>query len=278
MELLFTSIKDAIRLKLYLTANGLRETLVKSQDQFMYTFQVDQRKRSRYEQALITFIKDVKRNEWLNNTLQHKFHYENEDERSHIIEIATQMFSGARHDLSELAGVIDESGLIKEAVSDLLSFGGAVSFESFSRFRLKPYYERVEKYLEIAIDEYKMEQEYQTFVQMLRDYLRNRATRMEVIHLLLNQTPKFYDEHLHELSSDEIKEMMDQRLLANHPIYVDSAVIAPLLSIAAIKVYVYTDKADQPLIRTLSNIFEERISVLTPVHFSILKKAYVNKP
>ncbi|MFK4997497.1 hypothetical protein ACI2OX_08025 [Bacillus sp. N9] len=44
MDLLFTSIKDAIRLKLYLTANGLRETLVKSEDQFMYTFQVDQRK------------------------------------------------------------------------------------------------------------------------------------------------------------------------------------------------------------------------------------------
>ncbi|MFK4997499.1 hypothetical protein ACI2OX_08035 [Bacillus sp. N9] len=54
--------------------------------------------------------------------------------------------------------------------------------------------------------------------------------------------------------------------------------IAPLLSIAAIKVYVYTEKADQPLVRTLCNIFEERISVLTPTHFYILEKAYVDKP
>ncbi|MFK4997498.1 sporulation protein YtxC [Bacillus sp. N9] len=154
----------------------------------------------------------MKRNEWLNDTLRLKFHYENEDERNHIIEIATQMFSGARHDLSELAGVIDESELIKDAVSDLLSFVGAVSFESFSRFRLKPYYEQVEKYLEVAIDEYKMEQEYQTFVQMLRDYLKSRTARMEIVHLLLNKTPRFYDEQFHELTNDEMKEMLDQRL------------------------------------------------------------------
>ncbi|MBS4176078.1 putative sporulation protein YtxC [Lederbergia citrea] len=278
MELIFSSIKDAIRLKFFLTANGLGETLMENQGQFMYRFSTDHAKNDRYVKALTYFIKEIKRNEWLNDKLLHTYHYENEDERSHIIDIATDMFAGVRKDLAELAGNINENQVIGLAVKDLLSFGGAVLFESFSRFRLKPYYEHVGKYLEIAIDEYKMEQEYQMFVNMLRDYLQNRTPRLSTVHIYLDKTAMFYDENVQEIAHHDLKELIDQRLLANHPIYVDSAVIAPLLSIAPEKIYLYTFEEEQALVRTLRNIFEERISILSPANLHELKKSYTNKP
>lgn len=273
MDLVFTSIKDAIRLKFFLSANGLKERLEDSHGQFIYKFSADRKKRKRYVKALTYYIKDAKRNEWLDHVLKETYHYENEDERSNIVEITTQMFNGMRKDLTELAGEVNEKELICPAVEDLLNYGGAVSFDSFSRFRLKSYYEQVGKYLEVAIDEYKMEQEYQMFVNMLRDYLKNRGERKSVVHLYLDGLPRFYDEQVKRISDDELKQMLDQRLLANHPVYVDSAVIAPLLSMAPRKIYLYTSKEDQPLIRTLTNIFEERISLLSPEHLDALIKA-----
>lgn len=278
LELIFTSIKDAIRLKLYLSANGIKEKLNESQGQFNYTFDVHADKKDRYIKSLTHFINEVKRNEWLNETLLQTYHYENEDERSQIIDIASQMFSGVRSDLTDLVQKENEKQLLNLAIKDLLNYDGAVLFDSFSRFRLKPYYEQVGKYLEVAIDEYKMEQEYQMFIHMLRDYLENRSSRKQTIHLEMNNSIRFFDENIREITNQDLKKMIDQRLLANHPIYVDSAVIAPLLSIAPEKIYLYTFDEDQALVRTLRNIFEERISILSSSHFDKLKKAYINKP
>ena len=49
------------------------------------------------------------------------------------------------------------------------------SIRSFMTFRLAKYYERLRSYVEAAIDEYKMEQEYQTFIQSLRDYVMSKV-------------------------------------------------------------------------------------------------------
>ncbi len=71
---------------------------------------------------------------------------------------------------------------------------------------------------------------------------------------------------------------MDRQLLANHPVYVDSAVIAPLLSIAPEKIFLYTNEEEEALVRTLRNIFEERIAVFPTSHLRTLKNAYADKP
>lgn len=65
--------------------------------------------------------------------------------------------------------------------------------------------------------------------------------------------------------------MIDRKLLSNHPVYVDSATIAPLLSIAPSVVYVYTNDSEQPLVRTIKNIFEERVAVFRIECFNLKK-------
>lgn len=59
--------------------------------------------------------------------------------------------------------------------------------------------------------------------------------------------------------------MIDRKLLVNHPVYVDSASIAPLLSIAPTTIFLYTKDPEEALVRTIKNIFEERVSIL-PYH------------
>nr|WP_318281042.1 putative sporulation protein YtxC [Paenibacillus bovis] len=275
---MFTSIKEAIRFKIFLSANGLQDSFMERRNQFIYSFQQLLTKKDRYLSAFIQYIQEEKRNEWINRVLYETYKFENEEERNEILEIVSEMFLGERPELTSLAGQFDENAIISEAVMDLLDFNGTVSFDSFHRFRLKKYYEHVSNYLAIAIDEYKMEQDYQMFVHMLREYLRKRPTQKNIIHVLFTNSTIFYDESLTEMTREELHELIDRRLLSNHPVYVDSAIIAPLLSIAPNKVFLYTENEDQPLIRTLQNIFEERLIIFTPQHFYALSEAYSQNP
>lgn len=51
-------------------------------------------------------------------------------------------------------------------------------------FRLGKYYERLKGYVEAAIDEYKMEQEYQTFIQSLRDYVTRKEPVLDHVRIV----------------------------------------------------------------------------------------------
>ncbi len=274
LELMFKSIKEAIRFRTFLADNGLHDSFQEKRGHFIYSFQDLLTKKDHYLSAIVQYIRSIKRNEWLNQVLIRKYRFENEDERNEIMEIVTDMFNGEREELTSLVGVIAEKEIIGESVIDLLNFDGAVAFDSFLRFRLKNYFERVSGYLEVAIDEYKMEQDYQVFIQMLRDYLHKRNTKQNIVHLLLERPIHFFDEALREMPDEMILDILDPRLLSNHPVYVDSAVIAPLLSMAPKKIFLYTKDEDQPLVRTLANIFEERLTIFPCHYLYSLSEAY----
>lgn len=135
------------------------------------------------------------------------------------------------------------------------------SFDSFVMFRLKAYTEQLSQWVEIAIDEYKMEQEYQVFLHTLRDFLEDRKPQMSHLYLLIDENMVFYNQQFIEMKRSDLFKTIDRKLLVNHPVYVDSGTIAPLLSIAPETIYLYTDDPHQPLVRTIINLFEERVKV-----------------
>lgn len=260
LEILFKSIYDAIWLQKYLSARGSQIMMSYTQSHSLLRLEVGTDEQSLYVEALAELIEQMKRHEWIHEILKRHFYYEDEGERSQIADIADAMLKGKKTELAAfIENRLDTGGEIRSAVAALFKQSGPVLFDHFLKFRLKAEYERLFEYVEIAIDEYKMEQEYQMFVQTLRDYIRNKEPVCREIHLELDESQRFYDENQKEMPSGTVQDMIDRRLLANHPVYIDSAVIAPLLSMSPEKIYVYSKNEDTPLIRTLQNIFEERL-------------------
>jgi putative sporulation protein YtxC len=224
------------------------------------------------------FILKTKRDDWLRQILLEQFYYEDIDEQQHILEIIYSIIDGENEELAEFIGEQFEECGVKDAVSDLIQDSNiAFSFEAFVKFRLRGYLEKLLKYVEIAIDEYKMEQEYQVFIQTLREFLHSRQEKVDQLHLVYNEEPIFFNEEFEEIKKAEIARMIDRKLLSNHPVYVDSVTIAPLLSIAPKQIYLYTSNSEEPLIRTIKNIFEERV-VVKPIHlFEDVRKSKLKK-
>lgn len=219
------------------------------------------------KKAFLQFIIHIKLNDWFRMILKEQYYYEDEDEQQQILDIVQSILEGNRSDLESLIYDSSMNKQMERTVSQIFEEQHSFSFDSFVRFRMRPFMEQLEKYVEISIDEYKMEQEYQMFIQTLRLFLSERKSKMNRLHLLMEEGVTFFDEQFYEIRRAELVRMIDRKLLSNHPVYIDSVTIAPLLSIAPSSIFLYTDDSEQPLVRTIQNIFEERLKILPLAQF-----------
>jgi len=217
--------------------------------------------------AFWEFISHVKWDEWFRDVLCHTYFFQDTEEQQQITDMMHSIMEGSRRDLTPLPGPTELEAVIKDSLGQMLRPGKSFSFDSFCKFRLRTLFERLEELAAMSIDEYKLEQEYQMFIESLRGFLRGRQAKMERLHVLAGEAITFFDEKMEEVKRAELAKMIDRKLLINHPVYVDSYSIAPLLSISPSMIRLYTDNPEDPLIRTIKNIFEERVEICQPRDF-----------
>lgn len=128
---------------------------------------------------------------------------------------------------------------IKSSLNNWLCDPLSFSFSSYVRFRLRTYREMVAKLAEVAIDEYKLEQEYQMFIETLRQQVRSRKSRLSCVHLIFDESFIFYDDKGRRLKQEKLVQYIDEDLLKQKDVYIDTKVIAPLLSISPKNLFVY---------------------------------------
>jgi putative sporulation protein YtxC len=228
------------------------------------------------KESVYEFIALKKRDDWFREILSERFFYTDPNEQEQILEIIYSVIEGSREDLANFLQETDEKKYVFQAIDEFFKGSVSFSFDSFVVFRLKPFRDKLQNYVELAIDEYKLEQEYQMFVQTLREFLLGRPAQQETIHLILDEETTFYNHDFIEMKRNELIKGIDRKLLGNHPIYVDSVTIAPLLSMAPTQIYLYTNQPEQPLVRTIRNIFEERVKI-SPVTAFLKNKQLRNE-
>jgi putative sporulation protein YtxC len=211
--------------------------------------------------VLLYFIMNVKQNEWIHTILKEKFFYEEQEECHQILHMAHEILKERRKGVaSDLTRQKFES-YIASSLNDWLCDPLSFSFSSYVRFRLRTYREMVTKLAEVAIDEYKMEQEYQIFIETLRQQVSSRKSRLSCVHLIFDESFIFYDDKGRRLKQEKLVQYIDEELLKKQDVYIDTKVIAPLLSISPKKIYLYTKEQDHNMIVTLRNVFQERVEL-----------------
>ncbi|RSD27676.1 sporulation protein YtxC [Mesobacillus subterraneus] len=213
------------------------------------------------KRTFLDFILKAKRDDWLRSVLAESYLYSDMEEQDQIIDIIYSVIEGNRKELLAFMEGVEENGIVEIAINEIFNEKVSFSFDSFVMFRMKGYIEQLSKWVEIAIDEYKMEQEYQVFLHTLRKFLDDRKPQMTHLYLVIDENMVFYNQHFAEMKRSDLFKIIDRKLLVNHPVYVDSGTIAPLLSIAPKTIYLYTEEPQQPLVRTIINLFEERVKI-----------------
>lgn len=272
IEIHFQRLEDALplyqQIKKYLSSSQTNNHILLDEDRHIVIIKTNKLPEESFQfikRSFYDFIMKTKCDDWFRRIITEKFYFRDEEEVQHILEIIHSLLEGERKDLAVLLKETDEDKPdLDQIINQVLKKEISFSFDSFVKFRLRTFMEKLEKYVAISIDEYKMEQEYQMFIQTLRDFISTRRPILSRLHLVMDDEVTFYDEHFAEINRSELIKMIDRKLLFNHPVYVDSTTIAPLLSIAPKSFYLYTKEPDKPLVRTIRNIFEERV-VVAPI-------------
>ncbi|HDR5349815.1 TPA: putative sporulation protein YtxC [Bacillus thuringiensis] len=227
--------------------------------------------------VMVYFIVNVKQNEWIYTILKEKFFYEEQEECHQILHMAHEILKGRRKGVAQDLTRNAFESYIKSSLNNWLCGPLSFSFSSYIRFRLRTYREMVAKLAEVAIDEYKMEQEYQMFIETLRQQVSSRKSRLSCVHLIFDESFIFYDDKGRRLKQEKLVQYIDEELLKQNDVYIDTKVIAPLLSISPKKIYLYTKEQDHNMIITLRNVFQERVQLHGLHDFERNVKNFKNK-
>ena len=222
------------------------------------------------KEFIITFVEG----EWIKEMISSLFYFTDEEEQQQIMSITRSILEGEKTDLPSVNPYETYSlreKMIDEALRNFITKGVSFSFESFLQFRLKDYRQHLLTYVEAAIDEYKLEQEYQTFIENLRRYVFEKESLISTLHLLHEKSFTFFDETLNRIHDKKLEELIDTSLLNVEEIDLESLVIAPLISIAPRSIHLYTDCLDHGMIQTIQNIFFERVNLHTVEEFYQMK-------
>lgn len=217
--------------------------------------------------TLLIFIHSDVISQWLLQIIREKFFYDDPEECEQIVDIALHIIETDQ--VNDVSFWLEFKQKVEYGLRSILERKVSFSFPSFLTFRMRGMMNGLLPYVESAIDEYKMEQEYQTFVHMLRNYMLSITSKLKSIHIMYDFQFQFYDDQFNMLERTQLVQFIDRKLFSDYPMYIDSHVLAPLISIAPQKVFIYSDEENNPLLVTIQRIFEERVEVLPKEQFHI---------
>jgi putative sporulation protein YtxC len=206
---------------------------------------------------------------WILQILEERYHFTDEDEQQQILSIVQSLLNGQQYDLPGVKDLPPREELIEDAFSVFFDNEMMFSYESFLQFRLKPYRDVLTEYVECAIDEYRLEQEYQEFVHQLRQFVKKRVSLFSTVYLI-HECDHFtiYNQHFYQLQVEDINALLaDYRDAFADTIASD--LLRLLIVIAPTKIGLYTDHPDSAMNQTIQNIFQERVSICPYRQFQI---------
>lgn len=187
------------------------------------------------------------------SVIEGDYYFLDRDEQQQILQLAHSIMEGELEGLPLNQDDTPREHFINQELQAICLEENVLSIRSFMTFRLGKYYQRLRGYVEAAIDEYKMEQEYQTFIQSLRDYVTSKEPMLDHVHIV-------HDDHfvlweLKYISEREQKKYIDRRFVREHPMYIDSRLLAPLVSIAPKKSIFIRKTGSMPWFRRSKTFF-----------------------
>ncbi|MCT8137416.1 hypothetical protein H1D32_06450 [Anaerobacillus sp. CMMVII] len=156
---------------------------------------------------------ETKEDIWLLDVIQNIFYYDVPEEQSQILAMAKSILAGERLELPNVKKMFFTEKMIHDAFTNFLTRDINFCYESFLTFRLRGYLDKLIDCVEMAIDEFQLEQEYQNLVENFRFYLKKRTPKLTCVHLVIDGSFTFYDEYFHQLSYEKIEHYLDREII-----------------------------------------------------------------
>lgn len=151
--------------------------------------------------------------------------------------------------------------ILMDHLEEYLQEEKSLAIDGYIRFRFHEYSDWLEKTVKEVIDEYTLDKEYKEFIQLLRYFISMQTPKYELVHVIHQKHNQF--QLLNEQGADLQLNEMDQSLqeMIELTFSHEDMIVSALLTAAPEQVVLHTKAPEENIIRTLLQIFEERITI-----------------
>ena len=162
------------------------------------------------------------------------------------------------------SSIIDDNSQSKDdlvfiSVYDYIKNNTSMILSGFINFRLKDYIEVLEYLVDLSVNNFIINREYDKFITLLRDYINSEPSKIDVINLVyLNQEAILLDKNKNIIPIDN--NIVDSKYLSDISFSNNDYVLNTVLNLLPNKLYVHVLSQEDEFLKTLKNIFSNKIS------------------
>lgn len=163
------------------------------------------------------------------------------------------------------SSIIDDNSQSKDdlvfiSVYDYIKNNPSMILSGFINFRLKDYIEVLEYLVDLSVNNFIINREYDKFITLLRDYINSEPSKIDVINLVyLNQEAILLDKNKKIIPIDN--NIVDSKYLSDISFSNNDYVLNTVLNLLPNKLYVHVLSQEDEFLKTLKNIFSNKISI-----------------
>ncbi|QGG48809.1 sporulation protein YtxC [Heliorestis convoluta] len=208
------------------------------------------------------WILDDWEKEMLKKYAKTKYYYFSDAERRNIIDKALRILQQEEETSKDyIIYRVGRNERILERLLEVMILRKEIHIDGFIRFRLKDYTKSLCEALDLAVDEYMMEKEYNEFVRLLKYFLEIQDSRIPLVHVFLRSGGQF--QLIDDKGNPVIHEAMEglQEEEVKQYVSYDDLLISALITVAPEQVLIHAQEREHKseAINTIKAVFGERL-------------------
>ena len=195
----------------------------------------------------------------IHEIIRDSYYFTDHHEIEKIYELAEWIVTGVDEDSKMLRKHKHPVQLLRAIFLMHIRNAQTVHFDSIVQFGMKAFKKDLVHYIGLAIDEFKREEEHQSFINTLREYIHTKEPMIPLIHVVEGSPFSYYSTVGRQLSKIELRNIMKKAPLYLFGFPEDEWNLAPLIAMAPEKINMYVDDPSNPKTQTIINVFQERV-------------------
>ncbi len=233
-----------------------------SKDYTLFKIDFDQRKNFNTLEYLSTIIADVVvdhlEKKFINRIIKHKYNHFSIDERDIIEEMTVDHLNESLTPDKKLGKILRREEIIRQTIR-YFNKNQDLNVEGFVRFRLKDYIDELKIAVELAVDDFIIEKEYNEFIDLLKYFVDIQEPRIKQANVIKikNGSFKILDTEGNVINNEYLEGYLAD--MFDGEVEYEDLLVSALINVAAEKIILHFKKQDTEA--TVRKIFDERVEV-----------------
>lgn len=195
------------------------------------------------------------------------YYYTDADDIDKILDLTHWIITGGDDEKVDLSGTEDPGLFLESLFNTMISNSWTIHYDTLVKFRIKPFKELIKCFTGLAIDELKREEDHQSFVNTLREFIANRKSLIPTVYILQGDPFTFFHSNGKRFTNMELQIIMQKEPLYMVGLDSNEKNLSPLIAMAPEKIKIYGDNPVEPKTLTVINVFQERVEFEPMINF-----------